>query len=123
MVKKLTCHCKEVELEVKEPEGGFNKFLRCNCTLCERKGYIMTFAPITDVKILKGKDKLSLYQYHTNVAEHYFCSICGIYTHHKMRSKPDVFGLNSGCIEGLNSLELQNVSVNDGQNHPLDQKK
>ena len=63
-MKKLICHCGEVELEIKESEGALNKFLRCNCTLCKKKGYIMTFAPITDVKITKGEDKLKLYQYH-----------------------------------------------------------
>ena len=122
-MKKLICHCGEVELEIKESEGALNKFLRCNCTLCKKKGYIMTFAPITDVKIMKGKDKLKLYQYHTKVAEHYFCSECGIYTHHKMRSRPDTFGLNVGCIDDIDQFKLENIGLNDGQNHPMDQKK
>ena len=122
-MKKLICHCGEVELEIKESEGALNKFLRCNCTLCKKKGYIMTFAPITDVKITKGEDKLKLYQYHTKVAEHYFCTECGIYTHHKMRSRPDTFGLNVGCIDDIDQFKLENVGLNDGQNHPMDQKK
>ena len=122
-MKKLICHCGEVELEIKESEGALNKFLRCNCTICKKKGYIMTFAPITDVKITKGEDKLKLYQYHTKVAEHYFCSACGIYTHHKMRSRPDTFGLNVGCIDDIDQFKLENVGLNDGQNHPMDQKK
>ena len=122
-MKKLICHCGEVELEIKESEGALNKFLRCNCTLCKKKGYIMTFAPIKDVKITKGEDKVKLYQYHTKVAEHYFCSECGIYTHHKMRSRPDTFGLNVGCIDDIDQFKLENVGLNDGQNHPLDKKK
>ena len=122
-MKKLICHCGEVELEIKESEGALNKFLRCNCTICKKKGYIMTFAPITDVKITKGEGKLKLYQYHTKVAEHYFCSECGIYTHHKMRSRPDTFGLNVGCIDDIDQFKLENVGLNDGQNHPMDQKK
>ena len=121
-MKKLICHCGEVELEIKESEGALNKFLRCNCTLCKKKGYIMTFAPITDVKITKGEDKLKLYQYHTKVAEHYFCSECGIYTHHKMRSRPDTFGLNVGCIDDIDQFKLENVGLNDVQNHPMDKK-
>ena len=36
-MKKLICHCGEVELEIKESEGALNKFLRCNCTLCKKK--------------------------------------------------------------------------------------
>ena len=122
-MKKLICHCGEVKLEIKESEKALNSFLRCNCTLCKKKGYIMTFAPITDVKIVKGEDKLKLYQYHTKVAEHYFCSECGIYIHHKMRSRPDTFGLNVGCIDDIDQFKLENVGLNDGQNHPMDQKK
>ena len=68
-MKKLSCHCESVELEIKESENALNKFLRCNCSLCKKKGIIMTFAPIVDVKIIKGKKKLKLYQYHTKVAE------------------------------------------------------
>mgnify|MGYP007000163482 len=27
------------------------------------------------------------------------------------------------CIEGVRPFEIKNVPVNDGENHPLDQKK
>ena len=41
-MKKLTCHCGGVEAEVKLPEKGFEKLNRCNCSICKRKGYVMT---------------------------------------------------------------------------------
>ena len=41
MNKKLSCHCGGVEAQVKVPESGFKKVMRCNCTLCKRKGYII----------------------------------------------------------------------------------
>lgn len=82
----------------------------------------MTFAPIVDVKITKGQDKLKLYQYHTKVAEHYFCSNCGIYTHHKMRSNPNMYGINAACIEGVDPYKLDDIEIFDGINHPLDKK-
>ncbi len=82
----------------------------------------MTMVPLHDLKIIKGKDLLKLYQYHTKVAKHYFCSNCGIYTHHNMRSNPNMFGVNVGCLEGLKPLELENVIINDGENHPMDKK-
>ena len=37
----------------------------------------MSMVKNEDFKIIKGKDKLSLYQFHTKVAKHYFCSIVG----------------------------------------------
>ena len=122
-MKKLTCHCGGVEAEVKLPEKGFEKLMRCNCSLCKRKGAVMSPLPKENVKLVKGQDSLKLYQYHTKVAEHYFCSNCGIYTHHKMRSNPNMIGVNVACIEGINPFELGDIAVNDGINHPLDQKK
>ena len=67
-MKKLTCHCGGVELEVKLPEAGFEKLIRCNCSLCKRKGYIMTFVGPDDAKIVKGENLIKLYQYHTKTA-------------------------------------------------------
>ncbi len=123
-MKKLTCHCGSVEAEVKLPEKGFEKLNRCNCSICKRKGYIMTPISPENFKIVKGKNLLTLYQYHTKVAEHYFCSKCGIYTHTNPRSNHDkVYMINIACIEGVNPFEFKNIGVNDGVNHPLDKKQ
>ena len=121
-MKKLTCHCEKVELEVNIPDEGFKKLMRCNCSLCKKKGAIMTPIPREELKVVKGEDVLKLYQYHTKVAKHYFCSNCGIYTHHVMRSNPNMYGINVACLEGIKPFELENVVINDGENHPLDKK-
>ena len=121
MKKKLTCHCGGVEIEVNAPDQ-FKKVMRCNCTLCKRKGTIMTMVGPEDLKIIKGENLLKLYQYHTKTAKHYFCSNCGIYTHHNPRSNPKMYGINIACLEGVDPFKLNDVSVNDGENHPLDQK-
>ena len=72
LMKKLTCHCGGVEIQVKLPEEGFEKLVRCNCSLCKRRGYIMTPVDPGNFKLIKGKEFLTLYQYHTKVAEHIF---------------------------------------------------
>ena len=122
-MKKLTCHCGGVEIDVKLPESGFEKLIRCNCSLCKRKGYIMTMVGPDDVKIVKGQEILKLYQYHTKTAKHYFCSNCGIHTHTNPRINPKIYSVNVACIEGVKPFELENIKVNDGINHPLDKKK
>ncbi len=53
-------------------------------------------------------------------AKHYFCAVCGIYTHHQKRADPDQYGFNIGCLEGVNPLELGEVETADGINHPAD---
>jgi len=121
-MKKLTCHCGGIEIEVNVPDP-FAKVIRCNCSLCKRRGTIMTMVGPDDLKIIKGKELLKLYQFHTKTAKHYFCSNCGVYTHHNPRANPIMYGVNVACLEGVDPFELENVSVNDGVNHPLDQKK
>ena len=91
--------------------------------IAKKKGYIIGVLGPDDFKLTKGEDKLSLYQFYTNTAKHYFCSICGIHTHNRPRSNPKIFGVNIACIEGVEPFEIEDVPVNDGKNHPLDQKK
>lgn len=74
------------------------------------------------LKLLAGEDKLSLYQFNTHTAKHYFCSVCGIYTHHQRRSNPQEYGYNVGCLEGVNPYLIPEVPVNDGTHHPSDQR-
>ena len=118
-MKRLTCHCGAIEAEINVTDK-LEKVLRCNCSICKRKGAIMSLVKNIDFKILKGEDKLSLYQFHTKVAKHYFCSICGIYTHHNPRSNPSMTGFNLGCVEDTDTLDLKDVQIIDGKNHPLD---
>ena len=119
---KLKCHCGQVEAEIKI-DTKFEKILKCNCSICKRKGAIMSMVKNEDFKIIKGQNKLSLYQFHTKVAKHYFCSICGVYTHHNPRSNPSMTGFNLGCLDSIDTFELSDVKINDGLNHPLDKKK
>ena len=122
VTKKLSCHCGGVEGEVKIPENGFKKVLRCNCSICKRKGYIIGYAGPEDFKIVKGESRLKLYQFHSKNAKHYFCIVCGIHTHNRPRIDPKAFGINIACVEGIKPFDLKNIPVNDGENHPHDKK-
>ena len=119
-MKKLKCHCGRIEAEINIKSLG--KILRCNCSICKRKGAIMAMVNNEDFKIIKGKEFLKLYQFHSKVAKHYFCSICGIYPHHNPRINPAMTGFNLGCIDEFDTFELGEVIVNNGKNHPLDKK-
>jgi hypothetical protein len=120
-MKKLTCHCKQVEVEINITDN-FEKILKCNCSICKRKGAIMTMVKNEDFKIIKGRNMLKLYQFHTKIAKHYFCSNCGIYTHHNPRSNPTMTGFNLGCLDEIDTFNFRDITINDGHNHPLDKK-
>lgn len=116
---KLSCHCGSIVMILKLPEGIVNP-RRCDCSICRRKGAVVASVKLDQIEIIKGADKLTLYQFNTRVAKHYFCSVCGIYTHHKRRSKPDEYGYNIACLDGIDPLLISNVPLNDGVNHPAD---
>jgi len=67
----------------------------------------------TDLRILSGKDSLTEYQFHTHVAKHYFCSVCGIYPFHRKRVTPDYFGVNVLCLEQFDPTGIM-VRATDG---------
>jgi hypothetical protein len=115
----LSCHCGAVEIEVDLPDGIVDP-RRCDCSICRRKGTIVASVPLSAIRIVRGKGVLSLYQFDTMEARHYFCSVCGIYTHHQRRSNPDQYGINVGCLEGVNPYLIKQVTLYDGVNHPSD---
>ena len=122
VMKKLTCHCGEVEAEINLP-NKLEKVVRCNCSICKKKGAMMSMVKNEDFKIIKGKDKLKLYQFHSKVAKHFFCSRCGIYTHHNPRINPTLTAFNVGCVDEVDTFKLDDITIADGKNHPLDKKK
>ena len=119
-VHRARCHCGAVELELRLPDGIVDP-RRCNCSICRRKGAIVGSVPLADLRIVRGEKHLSLYQFGSREAEHYFCSICGIYTHHRRRSNPNQYGLNLGCLDGVDPNLIESVKLYDGaNNHPSD---
>ena len=116
------CHCGNVEFEVELP-NGFEALSRCNCSMCARRGTIVTSVPLSAFKIVKGANQLSLYQFNTKKAEHYFCANCGIYTHHKRRANPNQYAVNVACIEGVNPFELGDIPTTEGIIHSCDRNK
>ena len=122
-MRKLTCHCGLIEIEV-NIKKNFEDLYRCNCSMCIRKGAIIAIVDKKDLKVIKGMDKLTCYQFKTNVAKHYFCSNCGIQTHNLRRRDPNTYGINVACINEISTKELFNfkVRINDGRNHIMDRK-
>lgn len=116
---KASCHCKAVKFELHLPKG-LDRPRRCDCSFCRMRGAIVASVTLDGIRILEGAEKLTLYQFNTMTAKHYFCSICGIYTHHQRRSNPNEYGFNIACLEGVNPFELKDVPVMDGINHPAD---
>jgi hypothetical protein len=84
------------------------------------RGAVAVSAEVGDLVISEGAEMLTLYQFNTMTAKHYFCSRCGIYTHHQRRSNPNQYGINVACLEGVSPFDFEEVPVVDGVFHPSD---
>jgi hypothetical protein len=99
-----SCHCGTVQFEV---DTDMDLGIHCNCSICRRRGALMHRLPEGNLRITAGKDNLTLYQFNTGVAEHFFCKTCGIYPFHRTRRMPEMFCVNVGCLEGVEEAALQ----------------
>ena len=84
------------------------------------RGAVAVTSTPDDFNVTQGEDKLSTYRFNSRTAEHHFCSVCGIYTHHKRRSNPNQLGVNVACLEGVSPFDFEEVVVYDGSRHPAD---
>jgi hypothetical protein len=108
---KGSCHCGAVKFEVRTT---LTPATRCNCSLCRRKGALMTATfTAADLKIVSGEDALTLYQFNTRTARHFFCKHCGVYPFHQTRKDPLLWRANIGCLEGVDPYTLE-FSVANG---------
>ena len=113
------CHCGAVQFTVTLTQG-FASARRCTCSICRMRGAVAVTSTPADFRLTQGEDFVATYRFNTNTAEHHFCTVCGIYTHHKRRSNPNQLGVNVACLEGVSPFDFREVAVYDGQRHPAD---
>ena len=113
------CHCGAVRFEV-ELSNGLDSARRCTCSFCRMRGAVAVTAKLDGLHVVRGADMLTSYRFNTGAAQHFFCSGCGIYTHHQRRSNANEYGVNVACLDGASPFDLVEVPVLDGENHPSD---
>jgi hypothetical protein len=100
------CHCGRVRFRVSAPANV--TVLDCNCSICKMLAYLHLIVPRSQFELEQGEDDLTTYTFNTGVAQHYFCSVCGIKSFYVPRSHPKDISVNLRCLdEGT----VENVTV------------
>lgn len=109
-----SCHCGQVKFEVRADLATASS---CNCSLCRKKGSIHHRVAADRFTLLTGKETLTMYQFGTKTAKHYFCRHCGIYPFHRPRSAPQMVSVNLRCLDDFD-LESAAIEIErfDGKN-------
>lgn len=111
--KKGGCHCAAVAWEAEADDAVVID--ECNCSMCQRVGFLHLIVPKTKFRLLSGSDQLTEYTFNTGVAKHLFCKVCGVKSFYIPRSNPDGYSLNLRCMDRaqFSSIEIRPF---DGQN-------
>lgn len=113
MIHTGSCHCGAVAIEVDAPEDL--EVYECDCSLCERTGFLHLIVPSSRFRLVSGRDVLTTYTFNTGVAKHMFCKVCGVKAFYVPRSNPDGFSVNLRCLDRA-TIRSVKVVLFDGQN-------
>ena len=107
-----SCHCARVTFEV---QANLDYVVDCNCSICRRRGALWHGARESDLRILTGEADLTLYQFGTHTAKHYFCRHCGIHPFVRPRLDPTRWAFNVLCIADVDPSSIPKRHF-DGEN-------
>ncbi|MGH7963823.1 MAG: GFA family protein, partial [Candidatus Binatia bacterium] len=68
------CHCGRVRFEV---TSDLARVVDCNCSICIKKGFLHLIVEPGQFRLLTPAEAMTLYQFNTKTAKHYFCPVCG----------------------------------------------
>lgn len=102
------CHCGSIQFTFDAPVDV--TLHRCNCSLCDRVGYLHLIIPKSSFSLLSEWENVSVYTFNTGVARHYFCPTCGVKPFYVPRSNPDGYSINFRCVD---PATFQQVTIED----------
>jgi hypothetical protein len=111
-----SCHCGAVRFRV---DGPITELTTCDCSICVKRNAVMAKVPEQALAVLEGEEMLTLYEWNTRRAKHYFCRRCGIYVFHRKRAAPDHFGVNAFCLDDFDVAAVK-VRATEGANMTIE---
>lgn len=101
------CHCGKVRYEA---TTDLKSVISCNCSICTKRGLILTFVSGEQFKLLSGGDVLKDYQFNKKVIHHVFCPSCGVESFANGTRPGDgkkMIAVNVRCLDGVDITALQ----------------
>lgn len=108
------CQCGAVRYEV---DVDLDNTITCNCSRCQRMGFVLAFASLENFQLKSGEEALTEYLFNKKTIRHLFCSACGVesFAYGKMPDGSDTVAVNVNCLSGVDPRALNSQHV-DGKN-------
>lgn len=108
------CHCGAIRFEA---EGDISSGIECNCSHCDKKGFVLAFVPRGNFTLLKGDDAVTTYHFNKGAIDHNFCKICGVqpFGYGTGPDGSEMAAINLRCVDELDrtTLNIQHVNGKD----------
>jgi hypothetical protein len=114
------CHCGQVRFRARV---DLDLLSWCNCSICTKKGIIHLSCAPEDFELLHGKHALTAYTFGTGMAQHTFCTHCGMHAFYIPRSQPHRLSVNARCLDDIDGGSLNPRGFFDGQHWEEAQRK
>ncbi len=105
---KGQCHCGAVRFEI---DTELDRVAVCNCSICQRRNAVMHRVEAERFRLIRGEEDLTLYQFATGTARHFFCKHCGTYPFHRPRIAPEAYTVNVFCLEGIDRATVAGLET------------
>ena len=107
------CHCGKVRFKV---TTNLTPVIACNCSICSKRGALLTFVPPSSFELLAGENATTEYLFNKHVIHHLFCSTCGVasYAHGTDPKGNKMVAVNARCLDDLDITKLE-VTHFDGK--------
>ncbi len=109
------CHCQKVRYEVDIEK--LTEAMACNCSICAKRGWLLTFVPATSFRLLSGENEVTVYHFNKNAIDHIFCKTCGTasYGSGSDEAGNKMYAINVRCLDDVD-LDLLQINKFDGKN-------
>ena len=100
-------------------EAEIVKLLECNCSICAKRGHLLSFAPAAAFTLVSGAESLTDYQFGRRTIHHLFCKHCGVGAFGR-GTGPDgtaMVAINARCVDDLDWAALPRTAY-DGRSLP-----
>ena len=106
------CHCGRVRFRA---AVDLDHMSNCSCSVCTKKGMLHLSMELAAFQLLRGKSALKSYTFGTGVAQHTFCSHCGMHPFYIPRSQPHRIIVNARCLDDIDGPSLKPTRFFDGR--------
>ena len=106
MTHKGGCHCGNIAYEF---EGEIGAVLDCNCSLCQKRGGLLHFIPVSAFTLKTPRENLGTYKFNKQSLSHHFCPNCGTspFTEGTDPKGNAMVAINVRCVEGIDPRVLE----------------